>query len=219
MKIGDIYDRLTIIGESVRTRIISKNGKKYTSTKVLVRCVCGNEKSVSVKGLTRGDTRSCGCLHIEGLQNRKKHGRTKTREYRIWTLIKNRCFNRNCKDYEFYGGKGIKMDETWERSFEDFLIDMGEAPSKDHSIDRIRNEGDYEPLNCRWATSLVQQNNKSNNIQLTVDGITLPLGIWAATSGIKRTTIWSRIRYYGWSPKDAVTIPASYSNKMPKITI
>lgn len=214
MNIGDKYERLVVIERPKRITKLSKNGNKYTSTTVKVRCLCGREKDVSIKGLTRGDIKSCGCLHIEGLQARKTHGRSKTREYKIWTLMKNRCYNEKCPEYSRYGGRGIKMDESWKRSFSDFLIDMGLSPSTKHSIDRINNDGDYEPWNCRWATPIIQANNNSKNIMLTVDSVTMPIGMWAISSGIKRTTIWSRIRYFGWSHKEAVTIKPSPSNRL-----
>lgn len=88
------------------------------------------------------------------------HGLTKTPEYRAWHSMKQRCLNPNCSRWDKYGGRGIAICQIWLDSFEAFLADMGPRPSQDHSIDRVDNDGDYEPGNCRWATRSEQQRNK-----------------------------------------------------------
>lgn len=90
----------------------------------------------------------------------EKHGGVGTPEYRIWTHMKGRCLNETDARYADYGGRGIIVCDRWVESFAAFLADMGPRPSKSHSIDRIDNDGGYEPSNCRWATDQEQSLNK-----------------------------------------------------------
>tara|TARA_R110000868_G_scaffold13848_3_gene64357 strand:- start:8415 stop:8933 length:519 start_codon:yes stop_codon:yes gene_type:complete len=131
-------------------------------------CDCGNNIKTRATCLRSGDTQSCGCLRNERIRKAlNKHGESssikKTTEYISWFGMKQRCYNTNFRQYKDYGGRGIKVCERWKESFVNFLEDMGRKPSPQHSLDRINNDGNYEPSNCRWATRSEQQNNKRNN--------------------------------------------------------
>lgn len=158
--IGEKYGRLTVIEYAGK----AKNGSQ------LVKCVCdcGNEKIVRLCSLRDGSIKSCRCLHNELLAKRNRiiktttHGRSRTRLYRIWTHMKQRCYNSNDKKtFCNYGGRGIKVCDEWKDNFiafQEWALSNGYAD--DLSIDRIDVNGNYEPSNCRWATMKEQQNNK-----------------------------------------------------------
>lgn len=121
--------------------------------------------------------------------------------------MKDRCYNANHVHYDRYGGRGISICERWRESFEAFYEDMGARPSGTHEIDRIDNDGNYEPENCRWATASENGRNKRNNRLLTIDGKTMCVSDWADQSGaVERFHIFSRLQM-GWSAKDAVFKP------------
>jgi hypothetical protein len=118
-----------------------------------------------------------------------------TPEYRAWYHMKTRCYNANYKLFSRYGGRGITVCDRWLNSFENFFNDIGERPSREHSLDRFPNmDGNYEPSNCRWATTFEQQNNKCNNRFVTEDGITLTVSEWARRVGTTSTIIHRRLK-------------------------
>ena len=227
IKIGEKFNRLTIINE------YSRNGKRLA----LCRCECGTEKEIKKCKVTSGETKSCGCLVAEASRKtineiRKtrilspaarsrmggatrfipKHGARNTPEYHIWVSMKARCLNHNCENYESYGNRGIVLCNEWRDSFESFLNDMGKRPSPSHSLDRINNDGDYRPDNCRWATPKEQQRNKRTNRRIKVDGTEKTLAEWSEITGIRADTITRRIDR-GWSEKEAITIPVHGKQK------
>jgi len=114
-----------------------------------------------------------------------------TRVYRIWTGIKTRCNNPNDPGFKHYGARGISICDRW-LVFENFLSDMGE-PGRGMSIDRIDVNGNYEPGNCRWATSIVQHRNRRDNVFIEYNGVRATIAEWSETTGINRSTIRSRI--------------------------
>jgi hypothetical protein len=122
-------------------------------------CDCGGERLVAASSLRQGGSKSCGCLQREC---KTKHGHTKggkvTRAYRCWVAMRQRCFNPNHEAYPYYGGRGITVCERW-LSFENFFADMG-APPRNRTLDRIDVNGNYEPNNCRWASTFEQSRNK-----------------------------------------------------------
>jgi hypothetical protein len=129
----------------------------------------------------------------------------RTPTYSAWQDIKARCLNANRGCYKRYGGRGIKVCERWEHSFEAFLADMGEKPTA-HTLERKNNDGNYEPGNCRWATRMDQNRNKSNNAVFIISGIKGCLAELSDLFNIKASTVRNRLRY-GWTPEKAFTIP------------
>lgn len=124
------------------------------------RCDCGTENWVNPQNLRLGKTKSCGCWQSEMTSKRfRTHGKTKTPEYRIWSAMKKRCTDTKNIGYRIYGGRGIKVCESWMNSFPNFISDMGTRPSSGHSIERKNVNGNYEPSNCCWATRAEQAKN------------------------------------------------------------
>lgn len=194
---GKRYGRLTVMGFA---------GGRYW----FCECDCGNVVKIYNGSLSSGATTSCGCYNTELIiQRRFKHGATSggiSPTYRSWTKLKHRCFNRNNIGYQDYGGRGITVCDRWKDSFENFLEDMGERP-EGTSIDRIDNDGNYEPGNCRWATKKEQANNKRSNRYLTHDGKTLNLAQWSKKINISVSALYYRAFVKKWPTDDVLTVP------------
>ena len=159
-------------------------------------CDCGRVFTRTNRAL-RGKSLSCGCLRVESnLAAVVKHGLNKSSEHRIWVSMRSRCHNKEKAGYARYGGRGITVCERW-RDFSNFLADMGPRPSQQHQIDRIDNNGNYEPGNCRWTTRAVQMQNTSRNVNVTINGETFCAKEWERRTGINSSTILSRV-YAGW---------------------
>ena len=163
-------------------------------------CDCGREIEVKSNSLTSGHTKSCGCL-------KNKHNKCNTRLYTIFSSMKQRCYNKKHKEYDRYGGRGIRILSEWLNDFRNFYKWAMENGYKDNlTIDRIDNDGNYCPDNCRWITLAQQQQTKSTCRFYKIGEYTHNLTEWAKIFGIKYKTVNERINN-GWDVLDALTIP------------
>lgn len=168
----------------------------------LCQCDCGNQKVVKGHKLLSGDYKSCGCMHYK-----YSHGQSNTRLYHIWRTMKARCADPNSHKYHSYGGRGITIRHKWLNSFEAFYDwAMANGYREDLTIDRIENDGNYEPSNCRWASAKEQANNTRKNRLLTHNGETHTMSEWADLTGIGEKAIYRRLNR-GWSVAKALTTP------------
>lgn len=174
----------------------------------LCRCDCGVEREVASGELRKGKSRSCGCLCRELARARCTHGMRNTPEWRVWINMIQRCTNPKHNSYPDYGGRGIKVCQRWlgPDGFANFYADMGPRPSRNYEIDRINNDGNYEPTNCRWATRKEQTRNQRNNRLLTHQGRTMCLTAWAEEVGISKNVLHGRLSY-GWPLERALVEP------------
>jgi len=201
---GQKFGRLTAI------KRVGKNKHSHSLWKC--QCNCGNETVVELPKLTTEHTKSCGCLREEKMREKRlKHGATidgKSRLYEIWCSMRSRCHNENKKNYKNYGGRGIKICETWEKSFEKFRSWANNNGYSDNlEIDRIDNLKGYYPENCRWVVRGKQMNNKRNNVHLRFNGKTKTIAEWAKETGISYNTLYARINKLNWSVEKALTTP------------
>lgn len=181
-----------------------RNGLHYWHCK----CDCGNEEVILAGSIKEKQNYSkCYC---------NLDGRSKTRLYKIWDSIKGRCNNPKNRHYKNYGGRGIRICDRWEDSYDNFKDDMGEPASPKHTIDRIDINGNYEPRNCRWATRKQQANNRYCSVYWTVNGKTQTISEWAHETGIYRGTLTGRVER-GWSIEKAVTTPVRKPKKNKEI--
>ena len=169
-------------------------------------CECGGFIVVRGSELKAGNTVSCGCYNRQAASARLlTHGFCRFPEYSIWTGLVLRCTDPKIKQYPDYGGRGITVCEEW-LSFENFYRDMGPRPSRQHSLDRKDNNGNYCKDNCRWATMKEQQNNRRSNRILELGGESLTMSQWSDKIGIRPGTILARLSS-GWSVERALTQP------------
>lgn len=188
----------------------SQNGERW-----LAECSCGNRRVVLLNNLKRKASTSCGCFNREKQRVlHTTHGQAgkQTSLYLRWASMRNRCENKKCKQYHNYGGRGITVCERWRKSFEAFRDDIGEPPSSRHTIDRIDNNGNYEPSNVRWATRKEQMHNVRYNRLVTYNGETRCLTEWCDILKITRSSAKRRLDS-GMSPEEALSIPKKKSRK------
>ena len=163
-------------------------------------CTCGNERDVYGTHLIHGRSVSCGCKNYKNLDPKAslRHGMANTKLHETWRQMRARCNNKRSKHYLDYGGRGISVCDEWD-IFENFMEwSLANGYSDELSIDRIDNDGDYEPDNCRWTTALVQMNNRRNTVYVTYKGETKPLKDWCRELDLKYQRMWCRIVKYKW---------------------
>lgn len=196
---GQRFDRLIVLSLQGR----DKRGAYLW----LCQCDCGNTTCATTGRLNFGHTRSCGCLQRERASQAKfKHGLSNSRLQIVWSGMKARCYYPPHKQFSDYGGRGITVCERWRNSFVNFFADMGECP-KGMSIERIDNNGNYEPGNCRWATQREQCANTRRTRNLTFRGETMCVSAWARRLGFPRPcAIISRLNN-NWPIDKALTTP------------
>lgn len=198
---GRRYGRWTVIEEGT-----PRYHGKYRIIYWMCRCDCGVIREVCGNTLKNGDSTSCGCFHSELMSKIfRSHGKTGSRAYRIWQNMLNRCRREKDEFWHRYGGRGIKVCDRWQ-VFENFLKDMGE-PEPGMQLDRVENDGDYSPDNCRWATVKEQAQNRTSNVRYQYSGKSKTLTEWAAAVGIKRSTLGMRIHSFHWPIEKALTVP------------
>lgn len=196
---GHKFNRLTAV------KFIYKVDRLYYW---LFKCDCGKEIILRRSSVTRNETTNCGCQATNF-----KHGMIKSRFYKIWGCMKNRCLQKNSNSYKDYGGRGIKMCDRWLEKFENFRDDMyksylehvkqfGELNTQ---IERINNDGNYCLENCKWSTIEEQANNRRSNKFITYGGKTLSRVKWSKMLGITQSALYSRIDKMKWPIQRALT--------------
>jgi hypothetical protein len=198
-------------------RVVAEAGTNRHRKK-LWRCVCdcGGETVATTGNLRSGNSESCGCEKRDAMvRARITHGHTRgrlegkpnSRAYVAWGNMINRCTNPNDAKFPRWGGRGITICERW-AAFENFYADMGDPP-EGHSLDRINNDGNYEPQNCRWADASTQTKNRrpmKSGRYITHNGRTLDTAEWSRELGLHRDAVLKRLQY-GWDEVSAVTLP------------
>lgn len=197
IKEGDTVGRLTILA-------IGHPAQSYRY-KAVCQCTCGSDPLViRLDAIRSGRTISCGCFQKE---QTFKHGLSTHPLYHVLRHMKSRCSNSDDPAFKDYGGRGIRVCERWQ-SIANFVEDMGDSYQPGLEIERIDNDGNYEPGNCRWATCKEQANNRRNQVTLTFNGQTKSLAAWSEEIGIPYGTLWTRISVKGWSIDRALTTPS-----------
>lgn len=188
---GQKFGKLTVV-----SLYESRGGHVYWNC----LCDCGSGKIVRGSHLTSNHTASCGCGG-----KHKTHGDTRSRLYRTWCNMRQRCHNKNVKCYPLYGGRGITVCDEWRNDFEAFRCwALSNGYQDNLTIDRKDNNGSYSPNNCRWATHKDQANNTRKTRFLTYNGETHSVSEWARLLGIKQSTLNMRLNKYNWSVEEAL---------------
>ena len=208
--IGETFGSLTVIRS-----IVDLNGEQ----KFVCDCICGNQVAVKKSYLHRRANnpkrpRCSECSYRAKIKHGETAGHKPTPEHRTWSEMKQKCYSPTHHAYADYGGRGITMCDRWRYSFLNFLEDMGRKPSAKHSIDRINNDGNYEPSNCRWATALIQANNTRRTRKIRLYGANLSTQEWCRLLGMGRTTLRHRLNR-GMPEREALLTPIRIYPRRP----
>lgn len=180
--VGRVFVRWTVLA-------LDKIDTHYRKSWIC-RCECGRKRSVDASDLKHGRSQSCGCIRVPT----RTHGDSRSPEWTAWVHIIQRCENRNCRSFKNYGARGINICPEWRNDYTKFLDYVGRRPTLDHTIERIDNDGNYEPGNVRWATRLEQSRNRRVNRIITHDGKTKCLTAWAELLGVTYQTLQKRLK-------------------------
>lgn len=202
---GRVFGRLVVLQyEGAEARALGSRHRVYHYWKCL--CECGVERTATSGDLLHGDTKSCGCLRQDTARQRMTtHGKSGAPEFIVWSGMRQRCNDSGCEAYSNYGGRGIRVDKAWD-DFAMFLANMGARPSPSHTLERINNDGNYEPGNCKWETRQGQSRNTRRTAQLTFQGRTASMVEWSEVLGISYYAIRAR-RSRGWSDEKILSTP------------
>lgn len=184
--------------------VIEYLGRKHHASYWKCRCECGNEVNCYYGNLIRGTSTSCGCLRsYYAKQSRNCHGESRSRLYREWAAMRNRCYNKNSHDYNRYGGRGIIVCDEWQEywPFREWAHKSGYDDSL--SLDRKDVNGNYCPENCCWITMAEQQSNKRTNVYIEYNGTKKTVAQWAKELGMRKESISYRIKA-GWTPEECL---------------
>jgi len=187
---GKVFNRLTVLKQVVLPNQQQRNW--------LCRCKCGVEKVIGAKEITKGRTKSCGCLWRESaaktcIERNTTHGGSKTLLYGVWVSMLNRCRNPNVEAYPRYGGRGIKVCKRWLK-FENFKKDMGN-PGEGLTLERVNTNGNYEKSNCIWTTYKEQNSNRRNNVYVFVGEDRITVSECSRRLGIPHQTLGYRVSH------------------------
>ncbi len=199
------YIKHKMIGLKFGRLLVTHNEGKRKNSSYMWGCLCecGNTTIVEGTALRKKTTISCGCYAKEfHLIQKVTHGKSHTPEYNVWHGMRLRCYNHNDPAYHNYGGRGITVCDEWS-TFQGFFADMGERPSKNHSIDRRDNEKGYSKDNCYWATKKEQSDNRRSAVWIEYDGIKLTQSDWAKKLEISPSVIGNR-RKIGQTPIEII---------------
>jgi hypothetical protein len=182
-------------------KILEETDRKNSNRMFKVQCICGNKRIVVLDNLLRGKAKSCGC-------KREKHGLSRHPLYSTWDHLRQRCMNPHNEKYPLYGGRGIKVCNEWMTDFKSFYSwAISHGYKRGLSIDRENNDGDYTPDNCRFTTVKIQQNNRTSNSYLEINGIKKTIAQWSYETGINYDTIWARVKRYGFKNEQIIKQP------------
>lgn len=184
------------------TALYKLNNYNKKGTYWLCSCECGNITIVYTGHLLNEHTKSCGCLNREPTKGNTKHGQTGTRLYHILDAMKQRCYNKNHKHYKHYGARDVAVCDEWRNdfmNFHDWAVNSGYDDSL--TIDRIDNNGNYEPNNCRWVDYTTQNNNRRNTVYLTYNGKTQTIKEWSKELNVNAKTLYTR-NFKNWNVED-----------------
>lgn len=201
---GMSFGRLTVIGPNEFNL-----NKKRTGSKWICQCSCGNTRVVYRSNLTSGDSTSCGCYLKERVST---HGLSKHRLYGIWLDIRKRCLDDKTEAYQNYGGRGIVICDEWQEFIEFYNWSVNNGYKENLTLDRIDNDGNYYPENCRWVTRYVQNNNTRRNVFVEFHGQKMTIAQLAKNFNLSPKTVGERYKN-GYTGDDLVARPHTLKRK------